>query len=86
MGLHVQLSSSQGEREAGQLEEKGRDLCQRPQIYPTERKADNQTEKHSLQRQKQKLKSSKTNKKKKQSRVDKIYFYYTVLGGEGKAS
>lgn len=34
MGLHVQLSSSQGEREAGQLEEKGRDLCQRPQIYP----------------------------------------------------
>lgn len=87
MGLHVQLSSSQGEREAGQLEEKGRDLCQRPQIYPTERKTDKQTEKHSLQRHKQKLKSKKkTNKKKKQSRVDKIYFYYTVLGGEGKAS
>lgn len=34
LGLHVQLSSRQVEKGAGQLEERGKDLCQRRSIYP----------------------------------------------------
>lgn len=45
LGLHVQLSSRQGEMGAGQLEEKGRELCHRPSIYPhRERQTGNLTE------------------------------------------
>lgn len=45
LGLHVQLSSRQGERGAGQLEGEGRDLCRRPSINPhRERQTGNQSE------------------------------------------
>ena len=47
LGLHVQLSSRQGERGAGQLEEKERDLCHSPCILvytPTERQRGRETD------------------------------------------
>ncbi len=45
LGLHVQLSNRQGEKGVGQLEEKGRDLCHRPCMYPhREKQTGNQTE------------------------------------------
>lgn len=47
LGLHVQLSSRQGARGAGQLKEKRRDLCHRRSVYhhgKTDRQPDRHTE------------------------------------------
>lgn len=65
LGLHVQLSCRQGEKGAGQLEEKGRDLFHRPPVVvytPTERDRQASRQKHTLLRHMKKEKLKKGQK------------------------